>query len=65
MKLTNQQALIMFQTVLETLKITGNDEMFTYKRSFREKIINEIFDQQGNDIIDLEGVEDKDAMFLL
>lgn len=49
MKLTEKQKMILFQTLMETLKINDSANCFLYSRQDRADLANEIIDQQDNE----------------
>ena len=49
MKLTEKQKMILFQTLMEALKINDSAKCFIYSREDRADLANEIIDQQDNE----------------
>ncbi len=54
MKLSDKQALLLYQIAVDTLKIVGADSIFTYDRTSRLNLVNTITQQQDDQPTELE-----------
>lgn len=57
MIITNKQAMIMFDTLKETLKLHDNGNIFTWDYETRKQMVNVIINQQSNLLINLDKEE--------
>lgn len=54
MKLSNLQAMMLVQTLRDTLVIKDSNNIFTFNLEQRNKLANNIFNQQSKELVELE-----------
>ena len=61
MKLSNKQALIMFEIVKGSLNIADRTDMniFAYNYQQRLELVNQIINQQSDELIELQDINNK------
>jgi len=61
MKLSNKQALIMFEIVKGSLNIADRTDMniFSYSYQQRLELVNQIINQQSDELIELQNINNK------
>ena len=61
MKLSNRQALIMFEIVKGSLNIADRTDMniFSYSYQQRLELVNQIINQQSDELIELQDINNK------
>jgi len=61
MKLSNRQALIMFEIVKGSLNIADRTDMniFSYNYQQRLELVNQIINQQSDELIELQDINNK------
>ena len=55
MKITNKRAMIMFDTLKESVKIADGGKLFTWDHHIRKQLVDQIINQQSDKLINLEG----------
>ena len=54
MKLTDKQAIVLFQIAMDSLRISDNRTIFSFDHQYRLNLVNNIISQQNNEVIDID-----------
>ena len=60
MKISDKQAMMMFDTLKESVQIADEAKVFTWSHATRQQMIVQIINQQSNELINLEGEQEDD-----
>lgn len=62
MRLSNAQALVLFEIAKDSLRLSDGGNIFTFSIETRSQIVNQIINQQDNEIIDLDLIDKKEEI---
>lgn len=52
--INNQQLIVLFQTLTDSLKVNYNPNIFSYNYEYRSKVFDDIINQQSTNLREIE-----------